>query len=283
MFNLYPPIIFTITTCKYCNTNYQNNWGIGDMIKGLNSLFLLCSSMKIPFFVDFSTHPIQNFLQSVPHPYEEFVKEHLHEAIFLDHNTNLQTFLNDKNFITRAPTTPCLLFTNVDSHNYSEESKEFVKSAFLNFSSTFLNAWSTKIPKDEYSILHFRLGDNFINSYNIDSNSNDYDGKFNDEIAVFRVYTEPHDVLISDSKTFKAYVAKHSDCKMFDLDICHLGYQVDEKSLQAIEHTLFDLFLVSRSKKIKSHSIYNWESGFVREISKIYNIEFINLKRAERN
>lgn len=247
-------------------------------MKGLNSLFLLCSAMKIPLYVDFSTHPIQNFLQSVPHPYEEFVKEHLHEAIFLDHNTNLQTFLNDKNFITL--TTPCLLFTNVDSHNYSEESKEFVKSSFLNFSSIFLNVWSMKIPK-EYSILHFRLGDNFMCSDNIDSN--DYERKFDDEIAIFRLHTESHDVLISDSKTFKAYVAKHSDCKMFDLEICHLGYHVDEKSLQAIEHTLFDLFLVSRAKKIKSHSIYNWESGFVREISKIYNIEFINLKLARRN
>jgi len=272
MSNLYPPIIFTITKYKYCNTTYQNNWGIGDMMKGLNSMFLLCRSMKIPLYVDFSTHPIQNFLQSMPHPHEEFVKEHLHEAIFLNHETNLHTFLSEKNSITS--TTPCLLFTNVDSQNYSEQSKEFVKSAFLNFSATFLKVWSMKIPKDEYSILHFRLGDKFMCLHNIESID-----EFNNEIAIFRLHNEPNNVLISDSRTFKAYVAKNSDCKMFELDICHLGYQVDQKDLQAIEHTLFDLFLVSKAKKIKSHSIYSWESGFVREISKIYDIDFINMKR----
>jgi hypothetical protein len=270
----FPKIIFTLTTVPYSNTNHENHWGIGDMMKGLNSLFKICNSMGIFLYVDFSTHPMHNFLKSMPHPHEQFVKEHIKEAIFLDHNTDLKTFLEAK--ANWSLETPILVFTNVDSRTHTTESKEFVKKTFFNFTSALLNAWSMKIPKDEYSILHFRLGDKYMCKRDVESR--DYDRKFDKEFAIFKLKYESKDVLISDSKTFKSYVSQRCDCRMFDFNICHLGFEVEKESLDAVEHTLFDLYLVSKSQKIKSYSVYDWESGFVKETARIHDIDLLDLR-----
>ena len=56
---------------------------------------------------------------------------------------------------------------------------------------------------------------------------------------------------------------------MFDNNICHLGRS---KYVDAIKDTLFELFLITYSKKIKTYCKIHTVSGFVKWISEIYDI-----------
>ena len=81
---------------------------------------------------------------------------------------------------------------------------------------------------------------------------------------------ESNDVLITDTKTFKDIVFNNDiEIMMFDTKICHLGLSTDK---DAIRDTLFEFFLITKSSKIKTYCRIHEMSGFVKWISKIYDI-----------
>jgi hypothetical protein len=80
---------------------------------------------------------------------------------------------------------------------------------------------------------------------------------------------ESNDVLLTDSLSFKEYSFLHSNVFIFDTKLCHLGLS---KDYHAIRDTLFELFLITYSKKIKTYCKIHNVSGFVKWISEIYDI-----------
>jgi hypothetical protein len=131
----------------------------------------------------------------------------------------------------------------------------------------------SQIPFKDFNIIHYRLGDDEL--VRNTSHSNNY----NLDHLVQKM--EKNDILMSDSSKFKEFVKKSNlEIFMFDNAICHLGFHNDDDK---IKDTLFEFFLLSYASKIKSHSIYSWESGFTKAISFIYQIPFesqINVRLA---
>ena len=81
---------------------------------------------------------------------------------------------------------------------------------------------------------------------------------------------------MSDSQVFKMHIKNLSPIYFFDMEIGHLGYEKDDTK---IKNTLCEFLIMTKAKKIKTYSCYNWVSGFVNSVCKLYDIELINLKK----
>jgi hypothetical protein len=118
------------------------------------------------------------------------------------------------------------------------------------------------IPYPKFSILHYRIGDDELVRKNINGINNFTEHLLSNKTA--------NDVLITDSTTFKKNIIdKQIDIFLFKEPICHIGYHSE---LDAIQHTLFELLLISKATSIRSFNKYGWISGFVHPISIIYDI-----------
>ena len=67
----------------------------------------------------------------------------------------------------------------------------------------------------------------------------------------------------------KDTVKKNGTFFVFDTEIGHLGYHSDTNKLR---DTLFEFFVMTKAEKIKSYTINNWPSGFVKIVHEIYNV-----------
>ena len=125
----------------------------------------------------------------------------------------------------------------------------------------FISKTLQNIP-DNYNIIHYRLGDEELVRNKSNNNINKY-------IEHFKNNIEKNDVLLSDSSFFKN-VIKNLECNTIMLDVIpkHIGYNIDE----SLKDTLLEFFLISKAVKIKTYTVYQWTSGFVKWISKIYDI-----------
>ena len=88
------------------------------------------------------------------------------------------------------------------------------------------------------------------------------------------VNKEENDILITDTKKLKHYFFQNDNIFMFDTKICHLGLSTNSDE---IRDTLFELFLIIHSSKIKTYCKIHQVSGFVKWISKIYGIPLIQI------
>lgn len=74
---------------------------------------------------------------------------------------------------------------------------------------------------------------------------------------------------MSDSRKFKCIASvNYKNIIYLDTEPKHIGYESNE----SLTDTLFEFFLITKSKKIKTYSKYEWISGFVFWAHKIYDI-----------
>ena len=78
-------------------------------------------------------------------------------------------------------------------------------------------------------------------------------------------------ILISDNNDLNNYITKYnSNIKIFINKKCHTG--VKSNDLESIKYTLFDFYIMSKSNKINSFSVYGHGSSFSKWCAEIYNI-----------
>jgi len=146
-----------------------------------------------------------------------------------------------------------------------DETKIFMKSILIpndNFK-TYIDNTFNNFPFKQYSVIHYRLGDN-----ELVRNIQKKNFKLIEEHL--RINSEKSDILLSDSALFKDYIKKQDlDIFMLNHPICHIGVSNDSVS---IKNTLLELIILSRATSIKSYSVYTWISGFAYAVSKIYDI-----------
>lgn len=253
---------------KFKNIDSTTNfWGIGDVIRGTVKLFQLSKQMNFKLIVDIQLHPISLYLKKREHEYLDFIKIHPDIFDFVFPN-NVEKYINESNH------NPIFLFTNdICDKNISVECKEFIKDIFqpnIEFE-IYLNNKLKQILFDEYSILHYRLGDDELIKKNPNQNISNL-------VQQVQLKKQDNDILISDSITFKKIVGDISDIFMFDILPAHLGYQ---QHADLIKDTLFEFFLVTKSKKIRTYSANGWVSGFVFWIHKIYDVPLEMLNQCQ--
>lgn len=243
----------------------ENFWGLGDIIRGTVRLFQLSKKMNFDLIVDIQHHPISKFLKCTNTKYKDLVSKNVNNIDFVIPGEVEKYIESNENDIV-------MLLTNdlCDETAIDDECKEFIKNIFTptDFFKEYISIKMEDVSLDEYNIMHFRLGDEELVRKNVTQPDNEIVDKLMKN-------KENNDILLSDSEYFKKYVEENVDIHMFNTKTVHFGYQ---KRPSEIMDTLFEFFLLMNAKKIKTYSRYNWISGFVYWIHKIYEVPLEQMK-----
>uniref|UniRef100_A0A6C0JIW6 Uncharacterized protein n=1 Tax=viral metagenome TaxID=1070528 RepID=A0A6C0JIW6_9ZZZZ len=253
-------LAWTHKVCNLVTTETDNFWGLGDTIRGTIHLFQLSKKMGFRLIVDIQLHNVSHYLKQHTHEFDRFVLE----------NKNKIPFISDVEQYIESSSDDVLIFLTNGSQRLrepiSEECKLFIKE-ILCPNEEFDKHIRTKMERlpspHNYSVLHYRLND--IEMINIDNNKAIYDKYLENLLS----NVEEDSILISTSKKFKDFVKTKNSVFMFDIDIGHLGYAAHK---DIIKDTLYEFFLLSRARLIKTHSVYRWLSGFASVANQIYDV-----------
>jgi hypothetical protein len=148
------------------------------------------------------------------------------------------------------------------------------------------------VPKN-YCVIHIRSGDRYL----LKNEALDYN-IVNKIIYIIKkiisTTTKPtklsisNILLISDTNKIKVIIKKHlPNIKMRLSPIAHFGHYpndpadpavpADPVELIKIRSSLVDFFLMSKSNTIFSFSPYNWQSGFSKQCSNLFNIPYYHI------
>ena len=256
---------FNINAIHLNKYNYLNEsnfyFGLGDLIRSTIKLFYLSKSMNFNLIVDIQHHPISEFLKVEQHEYTDYVKNN-------KDNINYVCYGALEDYINITDSDILLILTN-DFYDgeVGIECKNFIKKIFTpnEVFQKFINNKLSQIPYQNFNIFHYRINDNeFLNK--------------SESIVLdiyadhFKLNREPNDILISDTKKLKNYIYLKENVFIFDTKICHLGLSKDPDE---IRDTLFEVFLITYSNKIKTYCKIHAVSGFVKWLAAVYDIEIV--------
>lgn len=251
----------------------ENFFGFGDLIRCSIQLYKLCKCMNYNFILDISLHPISQFYNEYKHKYSELIKDNKNNIYHIPEYMMLRYIsINIKKqdvvyFISNFG-------SSIYEHNFCENKYETIErvnyfkkiftpnDSFMNY----LNTNYQDILNTNYNIIHYRLGDEYLLNKNTESFDKIY-------IHLCKIYNN-NSIFICDSNEFKKYILEKNNkninkIKMLNTNACHIGKCKDSNMLK---NTLSELYIISNSKHINTYSTYEWVSGFVCHISRLYNI-----------
>jgi hypothetical protein len=243
-------------------TNFY--FGIGDLLRSTIQLYHLSKVMNFHFIVDIQLHPISQFLQVFKHEYSDYVLRNKDNVDYVCYGA-VEDYINE-----HSQEEILLLLTNdfYSKDDIDNDCKDFIKKIFTptKLFRTFINNKISRIPFKKFNIFHYRINDNeFLNNHEEIL----YETYFNH----FKKNKEENDILISDTKKLKKYIFMHDNIFMFDTKVCHLGLS---KVSDEIRDTLFEFFLLTYATKIKTYCKIHNMSGFIKWISKVYDIPVVS-------
>jgi hypothetical protein len=249
--------------------------GLGDFIRGTITLLRLSKELGFNLLVDLRYNAISNFLKKtdIDNLYLEEVDKNLDNLKFFFYVHNLKNYIIESfktSDIVSVHTNAIWIEEEIycyDNSTYplSIEEKNYIKKIFSpnDELSAYIKERTINIP-DSYNIIHFRLDDSFFNESSVINEEalNNYEESFKNN------YDE-NSILLSNSKYFKNYIKSKYNVHVIDTNISHIG---GDNNLIGIKDSLFDFFIQSNSKKIKTFSQYGWISGFIHWNCKVFDI-----------
>ena len=89
------------TIIQVYSLGYVNNptsfHGLGDFVRSTIGLFYFCKKNNFKLLVDFSLHPIGEFLEATQHEYSSFVKSHKNKINLVNEESSILDFLQMNN------------------------------------------------------------------------------------------------------------------------------------------------------------------------------------------
>lgn len=267
--------------------NYPNSfWGIGDLVRGSVGLYDFCKNYNFNLIVDISLYPVSKYLETKKHKYSDIVEK---DKELIDFVQNYEYHVLCNFYQNNVD----LLFFNTNAylHVYdkilSEDTKTFIKNILKptneleNYIEKTLD--NLELTNKKYNVLHYRLGDTEIVHGNRNFNFDKLYQHFLEQINLIIQNNEQNNnqnqytILLSDSETFKKYIQDQISylddikykIKILDFPICHLG--TTENDLNT-KNTLTELFIISKSEKINTFSVYSHISGFSYISHKIFDV-----------
>lgn len=242
--------------------------GLGDLIRGSIGLYRLSKKLECDFIVDFSLHPISNFLKVKKHKFSHLITPH--DTIYAIDWNRVMPYIYEKfqneDYVIFATNGCPELYDELST----DDLQNFIKDIFIpnDDFKIYIEEQLNKLPYKNYNIIHFRLGDKeFIRNESID--------RYNHVLKILKEENKNNTILLSDSIKFKYIVNQQSNIFMYMDKIAHIG---THKDLNAIKFTLFEFFLLTKAESIKTYTIYPWTSGFVKVANYIYNVPLIEIK-----
>jgi hypothetical protein len=253
-------------------------FGFGDLIRCSIELYKLCKCMNYNFILDISLHPISQFYNEYKHEYSELISQNK-DKIYHIHSYNMLKYISTKIKEKDVLYFICNFGSTIEDSKFGEteiqtrERTDYFKNIFTPNQEfmNYINENFKDILNTEYNILHYRFEDNYL----LNKCQDNFDKFYN---HVINNYNDNY-IFICDSTEFKKYIKnKNKNIKLIDNEVCHIGKC---KNKELLKYTLSELYIVSKSKYIKSFSVYGWISGFTNNVSKLYDIQLdgnINVK-----
>ena len=262
-------VIFTLTNhpCNIKSDDKNNFFGIGDIIRGMVCVYNICKKFKYNFIIDIQHHQISKYLIQNHHMFESFIFSVKNKIQYIK---NCENYIkNNKNNIVY------LLTTDHYNNNWSNEKwdtnvdnecKNIIKNIFIPniFFKKYINHKIEKMNLKNYSVIHFRLGDDFLIRNKINQSI------ISNACKIYSKYKKDNLILLSDSIHLKNILKKKENAIIFDTKLTHFGFKDHEIN---IIDTLFEYIILLRADNILYWSPYGWRSGFVRSASLINNIK----------
>jgi hypothetical protein len=279
-------IMVWVKTDSGTNTNGTvKTYGFGDLLRGTISLHQMSVKLGFNFAVDIRQHPISRHLAVNPHGRNDACQNEYVDAnirkIKIIHCHEVAKFYAIYNASLRTPE-PLLICTNMQCNEpLTVECKQFMKTLLTpneSFAKYITQQNHLYNISSQCSILHIRLGDDDFFENRIVNGSN-----VNDAAKIISQYAEPNDILISDSFGFKQQLkSMNVNIAMFNTYPLHLGdlsTRFVERIEDSFKETLYEFFTLTNASKIKTYSVYDWVSGFVKFAGLIYDVQLIDLKQ----
>lgn len=244
-------------------TLHDNFWGFGDMLRGIIGVYKLCKQYQTRLIVDSSLHPVSRFFKNQPHIFSSIVSP-LQDSIPCLHTEHV------KSIFDRIPDGGTFMFFScmgLDAYNdaISNDLKLFIKRILTPTDefTRYIEERMKPFINTNYSILHYRIGDDDLI---LSSACINYEPIYQHLLSQYK----HGDVVISDSSRFKDYIkTKNPEIQQLNTEVCHVGYTSD---YNALRDTLFEFLFMTKSSRIKSFTRYDWVSGFVQIIHKIFDV-----------
>ena len=248
---------------KYNTLNEKDFYfGLGDLIRSTLKLFYLSKKMNFNLYIDLQLHPISKYLDIPFNPFSENVINNKDNIDYVCYG-GVEDYIN-----SHTPNQIMYILTN-DFYEgpLSSLEQNYIKSILtpkIEFQK-YIDLVINSIPFENFNILHLRIGDDFF--------QNKQSKICLEELVNFvSVNKEENDLFITDSEIIKKHIFLNENIYTLNGYICHLGL---EKNQDKVRDTLLEFFLLTRCKKIKTLCKIHQISGFVKWISKIYDIELI--------
>jgi hypothetical protein len=256
------------------------SYGLGDLLRGTIYLHQMSVRYGFNLVVDLSMHPISKHLIVNEHAHAQYVNANMHKTCIVNayETTKFEVIYK----ASLRANEPLLICTNMFcSEPLSVNCKQFMKTlltpneALANYMSQQNTAYELSAP---YSIVHIRLGDDEFFENKPVNNSN-----ANDAFAVLKQHAGPRDILLSNSHRFKEQVKSlpGTTIAMFNTRPLHLGElstMFHNNVADSFKETLYEFFVLGHASTIKTYSVYDWVSGFVKFAGLIHDVPVIDLK-----
>lgn len=242
----------------------QTFHGLGDYIRGCGYLYNYCKQKNITFQVSFSHHLLSNFLYTTRHTSKI-------------ENINTRYFFGDNIFHEHIDTLsyPKYIFTNnlFDFSNLSVTEKNHIIHMCLTPRISFQQKIHHRklelgIEDTKYSVIHIRLGDSGL----VNHSANE-DFIFNTYKKILEHLDSQDTWIIITDNLYLEKMFQSNGHRVSNSRKTHLGHHT--QTLQDVEDTLLDFFLMTTSHTIHQCSIYSWGSGFSGIVHSLYNIPLI--------
>lgn len=239
-------------------TNVYNKgyFGFGDYLRGCLFLSQLCIQQKKRFIMNYSDHPISEFLHSIDNT-------HIPENTIITY-TNKFTYNNYISFLNKKKKHNISVLTNLypskPIHNnvimnvlkQIEPTPQLIQS-IQNY------LLEINLEKNKFTVIHLRLGDNIL----ISKDKISYFAFFK-IIKILKKILNPKQkyLILSDNHFIKVIIHKYFPFTSFkNTNITHLGVSQNMESNSVLD-TLTEFFIMKHCIHIISFSTYTHRTSF---------------------
>jgi len=256
---------------KIVNVYNNFSFGLGDYLRGCLFLSQLCIHQKKIFLMNYSQHPISDFLtggnnDSISLPLLEFPSpiksrnDYFNRIYFLNQHSQENIYMKDNSFPLKQ------IHNNVI---YKVLQQIQPTPILIDSITNYLN--ELHLEKNTFTIIHLRIGDDIL----LD-NKNISLFIINKIIYTLKQILNPTKkyLLIGDNTMIKYIIHKYFPFVYFKKSkIIHLGMS-DIKEKEAILDTLTEFFLMKHCQQIISFSSYSHRTSFGEVASILFNKPF---------
>jgi hypothetical protein len=292
---------------KIINNVYQETYaknvkasGLGDFMRGCYFLLQFCEKYNFQTNI-LINHPISMFLKKFYNTFNLNTNLFNLVSSYPDNNWNNST-LDSSNYIISYNKDNDLIncfihyLHTVNTSNESSNENLYIYNIFYPYNNvcdnhriymreifepneemiTYINKVLNSIGynKYEYSVIHIRSGDKYLNNSNTQFYPVYLKKIINEILILIQSNMNTNFLLISDNNQIKRFIIKFFPrLRTIFKDISHLGEgTVLEK--EKVKNTMLDFYLLSYSNSINSYTCHLHGSGFSRWCAETYNIPY---------